>query len=55
MKEKIEFQSVVAETLLIPLYMAAKETGSGTPCCTTPKRTAGARIEYDYGQFDKAW
>ena len=26
MKEKIEFQSVVAETLLIPLYMRAKES-----------------------------
>lgn len=56
MKEKIEFQSVVAETLLIPLYMRAKESRRKDAILRDPlaERLVDA-IEYDYGKFDKAW
>lgn len=42
MKEKIEFQSVVAETLLIPLYMAGQGEPAQGRCAARPRsRTAG--------------
>ena len=31
MKQKYEFKSIVAETLLIPLYMRAKESSRNNP------------------------
>ena len=56
MKEKIEFQSVVAETLLIPLYMRAKESRRRDAVLHDPEaERLVARIAYDYGKFDKAW
>ena len=56
MKEKIEFQSVVAETLLIPLYMRAKESRRRDAGLHEPgAERLVARIAYDYGKFDKAW
>ena len=56
MKEKIEFQSVVAETLLIPLYMRAKESRRRDAVPHDPEaERLVARIAYDYGKFDKAW
>ena len=56
LKEKIEFQSVVAETLLIPLYMRAKESrrkGDAILKDTMAEQLVNS-IEYDYSQFDGA-
>ncbi len=52
---KHEFKSVVAETLLIPLYMRAKESRRENPILNdkTAERLADS-LEYDYTQFDKA-
>lgn len=56
MKEKFEFQSVVAETLLIPLYMRAKESRRKDAILHDPlAEELVERIEYDYAKFDKAW
>lgn len=55
MKQKHEFKSVVAETLLIPLYMRAKESHRKNPILDdkAAERIVES-IEYDYSQFDRA-
>ena len=55
MKQKHEFKSIVAETLLIPLYMRAKESRRDNPILNdkTAERLAD-NLEYDYSQFDGA-
>lgn len=55
MKQKTVFESIVAETLLIPLYMRAKENRREHPIL---RDESAARlvenIEYDYARFDGA-
>ena len=55
MKQKHEFKSIVAETLLIPLYMRAKESRRDNPILydKAAERLADS-LEYDYSQFDGA-
>ena len=55
MKQKHEFKSIVAETLLIPLYMRAKESRRNNPILydKAAERLADS-LEYDYSQFDGA-
>lgn len=56
MKQKYEFKNVVAETLLIPLYMRAKESrrkGDAILKDTMAEQLVNC-IEYDYSQFDGA-
>lgn len=55
MKQKYEFKNIVAETLLIPLYMRAKESRRDNPILNdkTAERLADS-LEYDYFQFDGA-
>lgn len=55
MKQKCKFKSIVAETLLIPLYMRAKESRRDNPILNdkTAERLA-VSLEYDYSQFDGA-
>ena len=55
MKQKHEFKNVVAETLLIPLYMRAKESRREHPILDdkVAERLADS-LEYDYSQFDGA-
>ena len=55
MKQKYEFKSIVAETLLIPLYMRAKESSRNNPILydKTAEWLADS-LEYDYSQFDGA-
>lgn len=55
MKQKCKFKSIVAETLLIPLYMRAKESRRDNPILNdkTAERLADS-LEYDYSQFDGA-
>lgn len=55
MKQKHEFKSIVAETLLIPLYMRAKESRRDNPILydKAAERLADS-LEYDYSQFDRA-
>lgn len=55
MKQKHEFKSIVAETLLIPLYMRAKESRRDNPILNdkTAEQLAD-NLEYDYSQFDGA-
>ncbi len=55
MKQKHEFKSIVAETLLIPLYMRAKESRYANPILNdkAAERLADS-LEYDYSQFDGA-
>lgn len=58
MKEKFKFQNVVAETLLIPLYMRAKESREKKADAILHDPLAEdlvERIAYDYSKFDKAW
>lgn len=52
---KHEFKSSVAETLLIPLYMRAKESRQDNPILydKAAERLADS-LEYDYSQFDGA-
>ena len=52
---KYEFKSIVAETLLIPLYMRAKESRRDNPILydKAAERLADS-LEYDYSQFDGA-
>ena len=52
---KHEFKSIVAETLLIPLYMRAKESRRDNPILydKAAERLADS-LEYDYSQFDGA-
>ena len=53
---KQEFKSVVAETLLIPLYMRAKENRRGENAILKDSmaETLVKSIDYDYGKFDGA-
>ena len=55
MKQKHEFKSIVAETLLIPLYMRVKESRRDNPILydKAAERLADS-LEYDYSQFDGA-
>ena len=58
MKEKFEFQNVVAETLLIPLYMRAKESKRKSQDIIISDPLAESlvnNIDYDYSKFDNAW
>ena len=52
---KHEFKNIVAETLLIPLYMRAKESRRDNPILydKAAERLADS-MEYDYSQFDGA-
>ena len=52
---KHEFKNIVAETLLIPLYMRAKESRRAHPILDdkAAERLADS-LEYDYSQFDRA-
>ena len=52
---KYEFKNIVAETLLIPLYMRAKESRRDNPILydKAAERLADS-LEYDYSQFDGA-
>lgn len=55
MKQKHEFESIVAETLLIPLYMRAKESRRKKPIlCDKFAEQLVESIEYDYSNFDEA-
>ena len=56
MGQKHEFKNVVAETLLIPLYMRAKESRRGKDAILKDKMAERLveSIEYDYAQFDHA-
>ena len=53
MKRKIEFSSVVAETLLIPLYMRAKESKRGENAILKDGYAEKliSEIDYDYSKF----
>lgn len=55
MKQRHEFKSIVAETLLIPLYMRAKESRRMHPILDDKmaERLADS-LEYDYSRFDSA-
>lgn len=56
MDERIDFKNVVAETLLIPLYMRAKESEREDAILRDPLAVELVkRISYDYTKFDKAW
>lgn len=55
MKKRHEFKNIVAETLLIPLYMRAKESRRANPILRD--ETAEwlvETLEYDYSRFDGA-
>ena len=55
MKKKYEFKSVVAETLLIPLYMRAKESRRKDAILRDLQAEQLVEsIEYDYSKFDGA-
>ena len=55
MKQKHEFENIVAETLLIPLYMRAKENRRKNPIlCGKLAEQLVENIEYDYSRFDGA-
>lgn len=56
MKHKYEFKSIVAETLLIPLYMRAKESRRGRDAILKDKMAEKLveSIDYDYSKFDGA-
>lgn len=56
MKKRLEFESVVAETLLIPLYMRAKESRRGDRAIlhdSFAERIVDS-VEYDFSGFDGA-
>lgn len=55
MKQKPEFRNVVEETLLIPLYMRAKESRRKQPILNdkAAERLVDS-LEYDYSRFDGA-
>ena len=59
MKQKHEFKSIVAETLLIPLYMRAKESRRERPILNDKAAECLAdSLEYDYSrstELVKAW
>lgn len=55
MKRKYEFKNIVAETLLIPLYMRAKESRRKDAILKDKMaEQLIACIEYDYSKFDGA-
>ena len=55
MRQKYEFMSIVAETLLIPLYMRAKESRRNNPILyDKAAEWLADSLEYDYSQFDGA-
>ena len=55
MRQKHEFKSIVAETLLIPLYMRAKESRRDNPILyDKAAEWLADSLEYDYSQFDGA-
>ena len=56
MKQKYEFKSIVAETLLIPLYMRAKESRRGKDAILKDEmaETLAESIDYDYSKLDGA-
>ena len=55
MKRKYEFKNIVAETLLIPLYMRAKESRRKDAILKDKMaEQLIACIEYDYSNFDGA-
>lgn len=56
MKQKHVFDNVVAETLLIPLYMRAKESRRGKSAILKDEMAEKLvdRIEYDYSKLDGA-
>ena len=55
MKQKHEFKSIVSETLLIPLYMRAKESRRKHPILDDKAAEQLAdSLEYDYSRFDGA-
>lgn len=56
MKQKYEFKSIVAETLLIPLYMRAKESRRGKDAILKDEmaETLVESIDYDYSKLDGA-
>lgn len=55
MKQKHEFKSIVAETLLIPLYMRAKESRRPHPILNDPAAERLAEsLDYDYSRFEGA-
>lgn len=55
MKQRHQFESIVAETLLIPLYYRAKESRRKNPILND-KVAEGLvdSLEYDYSRFDGA-
>lgn len=56
MKKACKFKSTVAETLLIPLYMRAKESRRGTEAilCDRAAERLVASIDYDFSRLDGA-
>ena len=55
MKKKYEFKSIVAETLLIPLYMRAKESRRKDAILRDQQAEQLVEsIDYDYSKFDGA-
>lgn len=56
MKSKYKFNNVIAETLLIPLYMRAKESRRGKDAIMHDQMAIKLvdSIDYDYSKFDKA-
>lgn len=55
MKQKIQFQSIVAETLLIPLYNRAKESRRQDPILRDPlAESLVDSIDYDFSRLDGA-
>ena len=54
-KRKYEFKSIVAETLLIPLYMRAKESRRANPILKdSMAERLVSEIDYDYSKFDNS-
>ena len=56
MKQTYDFKNVVAETLLIPLYMRAKESRRGDAAILRDSEAERLiqSIRYDYSRFDEA-
>ena len=56
MKQKHKFKNIVAETLLIPLYMRAKESRRREDTILRDEMAEKLveSIDYDYSQFDGA-
>ena len=55
MKQRRKFESIVAETLLIPLYYRAKESRRKNPILNDKvAESLVENLEYDYSQFDGA-